>query len=697
MGEFKRIREVIAVPSLVTLIYSAASITLSYGMLFGSPVERITGYFLFALGTALALWNIFSHDASRDGAPSRARVAFLFLLLPLALASLPGLKIHQLRAQSGPVAVPATALVREVRMLRYSMEARLEIPVGNSGKPLSSMAYFPVDAGLRNGDIIEIKKTPRPCGPYPAANSFARGHIRKGTGFALTVRDEDYRIIRRAPIGSREIVRTRLRERIERLFNTGTAALLKGLYFGNKNFIGKDVVHHFTRAGVLHILAASGSHLATLAFLPFFLLGFARVDRRMIFLPVTVLLAAYLYVTEIPVSLQRAFIMFTIGGAHLLFDYERNTLNALYLSAAVILAVSPWELYQLGFQLTFGATLGILLFYRSFNDSLSILPGFLRAPLALTLSAQSLVFPILALWLGEVNIISPVSNLVIVPLIQFAFAASAGILALDTVLPDAAGLLAFSVEWSFAAARYSAEFFSSTRGHFTPGEAMPWLLLPYLLYLAPVIAARSILSRMWPCTPLACLLSWYILAWPPSPAGTVTLVETPRTRAAFIIRDGEAHLAGKIGSAEDARLIAKMIGNGGASKTWLTLTGIDYRNGYAAASLVRTLHLGGCAISGDYTYGRYLERVLSILERDGVALEFRGKKDTSPRTGMEDDADIRAKADREETSTRLLSVVQRGRKADRKTGIHYIGLQTAGVFKTGEKREQDAHGTHGNP
>ena len=550
MAVSKSVLEGAAVPSFITLLLCVAATTTVYGTALGSTGE--TRFGLCACFAALCFSAYFiSRTAFRGGSAggrSLARAVLLYLAVPACIAAVPAVRAFQAaehaRGEAGPG--PITAAVMEVRTLRYSLETGLE-PAGLPGRAerFRIRAYLPCGADVTPGDTITFRKSPRDLAGGNPPGSFARGLMRKGFTHTVSLSPDEYDVTARAAHSRRREFQARLSDRICRIFDRQTAALLKGLYFGNANHIGKEIVHHFTRAGVLHILSASGSHLTTLAFLPFVLLGFFRIDRRAIFVLVAAVLAAYIYITDIPVSLQRAFIMFALGGVHLILDYERNTLNALFHSGTVIIILQPWEIYSLGSQLTFGATLGILLFYRSYADSLRPLPALLRNPLALTLSAQSLIFPVLAVRLGEINIISLASNLVVVPLVELVFAASAGLLALDTAVPGLARTPAVLIDLCFAAGYRAAAFFSALPGHFSPGAAASVLVLPYLLYLAPLFRLKRFRAPVHFCVPAACLLTWHLLAGPRMDAETVAVLETSATRAAFVVVNGEAHLAGK--------------------------------------------------------------------------------------------------------------------------------------------------------
>jgi ComEC/Rec2-related protein len=621
-GESRSALEGAAVPSLITLLLCIASTTTAYGTALGLPAETYFG--LGAGFTALSFSVlIITRRARRDGSPGGrgfARALLLCLALPACIGAVPGMRAHMAAtaAHGGTGAEPVTASVVDTRLLRYSLEAELEAPAGDHTGRLRILAYLPVDADAAPGDTIRFRKKPRALSAGASPNHYARGLLRKGFSHTVSLSADDYTVTSRAAPSTRRDFRSRVSERIDRVFAADTASLLKGLYFGNKNHIKKETVFRFTRAGVLHILAASGSHLATLAFLPLALLGIVRLDRRAIFVLVVLVLAAYLYLTDLPVSLQRAFIMFAIGGLHLLLDHERNTLNALFHSAAAIIILEPWEIYSLGFQLTFGATLGILLFYRNYSGALRALPALLRGPLALTLSAQSLVFPVLALQLGEINIISLASNLVIVPLVQCVFAASAGLLALDAAVPGLAQAPAALVDLCFIAGDRAAAFFSSFPGHFSPGIAMPVLALPYLLYLAPLARLGRFRLPVYLCVPAACLLTWQFLKAPLMDAETVAVLETPATRAAFVIAGGEAHLAGTVGSMEDARLLARAVASSGALTASLRLSSLNYRNIHAAAHLAKSLCISSFTVDRDFVYGKYLGRLLTVLDRDGT-------------------------------------------------------------------------------
>ena len=99
-----------------------------------------------------------------------------------------------------------------------------------------------------------------------------------------------------------------------------------------------------------------------------------------------------------------------------------NGINALFLSALVILIVNPIELLNAGFLLSFFAVLSILIFYPKFNlyfKSINLTNVWLKKVLlliALTISAQIFTLPFLLIYFHKLSIISIISNVFIVPL-----------------------------------------------------------------------------------------------------------------------------------------------------------------------------------------------------------------------------------------------------------------------------------------
>jgi len=211
----------------------------------------------------------------------------------------------------------------------------------------------------------------------------------------------------------RAAIRRRLDLRLARL-ERPAGGLLAALLAGDRGGITAEAMEGFRLSGSLHVLALSGLHLGILFSGCSLLLGLLPL-RGLRFPLVALLMLSYLFLVGSRPSLLRAVIMLLAGGLAELLDRDREPLNILALSGLLILFLDPPEVFSLSFQLSYLALLGILFIGgplgRAFRP---FLPGFLRAPLALSLGAQIATAPLQAMSFG---VLYPAGVLAAVPIV----------------------------------------------------------------------------------------------------------------------------------------------------------------------------------------------------------------------------------------------------------------------------------------
>jgi competence protein ComEC len=220
------------------------------------------------------------------------------------------------------------------------------------------------------------------------------------------------------------------------------AALAVALTTGNRAFLQPATVAPFRHTGTAHLLAISGLHLGVLAALLWWicsvvvnrfewvLLRFGR--RRACGGAVVLLLGAYVLAIGAPVSAVRAWVMVAVGVTALVLMRPLCPLHALAAAALGLIAHNPAVVIDLGFQLSFSATLGILLFLR-FRPPILDAPedpfaepepwarGQLRRVglfVGVSTSATVATWPSVAAHFGEVATIGLLVNLIVTPLVS---------------------------------------------------------------------------------------------------------------------------------------------------------------------------------------------------------------------------------------------------------------------------------------
>lgn len=201
------------------------------------------------------------------------------------------------------------------------------------------------------------------------------------------------------------------------MFPHPVSALLIAIYFGDTSYLEKKNIIHFRDAGTLHLLAASGMNIALVAAIPMLLLIPAGIGRRKALFISAAVTGFYLLITDMPVSLVRAAAMYMFMTAGFFLSRERNSFNSLYLAGSLIILLMPWELFNPGFQLSFGATAGILFFYNRYRESMKSLPAPVCRSLAVTFAAQLAAYPLIYLHMGQFNPAGFITNLFEIPLI----------------------------------------------------------------------------------------------------------------------------------------------------------------------------------------------------------------------------------------------------------------------------------------
>jgi competence protein ComEC len=220
-------------------------------------------------------------------------------------------------------------------------------------------------------------------------------------------------------------IREDISERVDSLFSEKTEGIAICLLTGDKSKIPYEVKQDFSFAGTAHVLAVSGLHVGIIAMIIYLLLGFIG-NSWLKFLVFTVMVVSFIILTGSHASSVRAGFMaiaimlcFTIQR-----DYE--PLNIVALVVLIVLIISPNMIYSVGFQMSVAAITGIIIFYRPIRKTFSEFAGKkynshfhgVFSSLSITFAASITVSPIIAYYFDVFSIISPLTNLLIIPLIS---------------------------------------------------------------------------------------------------------------------------------------------------------------------------------------------------------------------------------------------------------------------------------------
>jgi competence protein ComEC len=224
--------------------------------------------------------------------------------------------------------------------------------------------------------------------------------------------------------------------------------LVRAMVLGDRTGVGPETADAFRAAGTFHVLALSGAQVALLAGMLLGALRLARAPASTTAVITALSVAFYAAFVGGDVPVVRAAVMAIVVVAGRALDLDADLPNLLGLAALALLAHRPSNVFDVGFQLSFGATLGLLLLTGRLLTLFPRLPLRLEAALAGSLAAQVALLPLLASQFHRLTPAALVLNLIAVPLSGAVLLTGLGVLAVawSPVLAQGAGALA----WMFA-------------------------------------------------------------------------------------------------------------------------------------------------------------------------------------------------------------------------------------------------------
>ena len=221
-----------------------------------------------------------------------------------------------------------------------------------------------------------------------------------------------------------------LRDKFAALLNSylpDENGLPAAVFLGDRSALDDTDKLHFRRTGTYHLLALSGMHLSVLAgILDFIFQSLALRRGKRIVLTASVIIF-YVALTGFALSVVRAAIMLFMSYIAYFVRREKDSLTSLMLAGAVICALSPCAISDVGFILSFATTFGIVAFSPSVESKIvrARSAGFAGKALYYVLSSLGIsvvalmcALPVSWLYFGKVALLSPVATLFLSPLIS---------------------------------------------------------------------------------------------------------------------------------------------------------------------------------------------------------------------------------------------------------------------------------------
>ncbi len=215
-------------------------------------------------------------------------------------------------------------------------------------------------------------------------------------------------------------LRKSIDEIIVNLHNQETSDLLRGLILADRSGIDTDTKNAFVNSGVIHILAVSGLNVGYVILI--FILVFGRFSIYVRSILTVIGLIIFMLITGTTPPVVRATIMGIIIILTFLSNRSTNIFNSISIAAVIILFFSPQQIYDPGFQLSFGAVLSTAIIYpyiQSWIEKLNLKLKWIEKIflfMGVSLSAQLGTIPFTLIYFSKLSVVSIIANLFVIPI-----------------------------------------------------------------------------------------------------------------------------------------------------------------------------------------------------------------------------------------------------------------------------------------
>ena len=189
---------------------------------------------------------------------------------------------------------------------------------------------------------------------------------------------------------------------------------------GHYSELGEDRMKDFAYTGLIHILSISGSHIALLLALIYGLGRLGKLRKRTCLIWGILVACIYCCIVGGDAPVVRA----TMMSILMCIAYVKGRLyqakQALCICAILCLVYDPFSLFDVSFQLSFGATYGLLIWGKVLYERIQWLPRWIKTPLLLCVSAQLLILPLQLYYFHYISIASLLAACVVAPLLDIS-------------------------------------------------------------------------------------------------------------------------------------------------------------------------------------------------------------------------------------------------------------------------------------
>jgi len=335
--------------------------------------------------------------------------------------------------QEKPKSMKTIAKVQQIHIVSHHLKVK--------GKLMLYLEKSKKTASLRYGSILLTQKIPQPIVSIKNPGDFdnAKYQSFQQIYHQLYLKDADYIILDK---NDKSVVMSLvfyLRANVSEVLGNHFSdkkirGIAEALLIGYKNNLDKELVQSYSNTGVVHIIAISGLHLGLIYFVLLWLFDrvpFVKKQKSIKSIVVIICLWLFSLITGASASVLRSAVMFTCILFGNMIQKKSSIYNSLAASAFILLCYNPYFIFDVGFQLSYLAIIGIIRFQKPIQNlftSQHYLFRKLNEMASITIAAQIMTFPICVFYFHQFPVFFLLTNMIAVPLSTFILFSEIGLI-----------------------------------------------------------------------------------------------------------------------------------------------------------------------------------------------------------------------------------------------------------------------------
>jgi len=298
-------------------------------------------------------------------------------------------------------------------------------------------------------------------------------------------------------------IREKVRFIVNRYLREPESSIINAMIIGDQGGVPTGLRQKLSEVGIIHILSVSGAHVTLMIALITLMLSKLIKNRLVMLVAVILGVGIYLLLAGSPSCATRSAIMGLLVYLALLSGRTSGFGNALWFSAAILTCLNPAVIFaDAGFELSFLAVIGMVYLFPIFDKLVTWgRMGFwwngariILLSIAISLTTTPLVY----YYFGIISWISPLANLVLLPLFSLALPVGLTVVVLGLFNPFLAGAAGFSAHLLLRFIELLVDWMLKIPGSYTVGTVKPgWIIIFYAGLLLFTLISNIFVNKYW--------------------------------------------------------------------------------------------------------------------------------------------------------------------------------------------------------